>query len=130
MGEIRDNVQRNLILYLSISGLSQKEFAKRIGVSQSSVTNWVKGSNSPDIEVVARICDVLGISVVQLFGTATQPQLIQSPNKPLSQAEEGLLEDYRQLNSEGQDKASEYVSDLVATGRYKKHNPVSEGRMA
>ena len=37
-------------------------------MSQSSVTCWLKGKNSPDIEMVARICDVLDISVVDLFG--------------------------------------------------------------
>ncbi|WP_027398541.1 helix-turn-helix domain-containing protein [Anaerovorax odorimutans] len=69
MGEIRDNVTRNLCYYLSLKGISQKEFAKKLSVSQSAVTNWIKGKNSPDIEMVAQICDILEISVVDLFGT-------------------------------------------------------------
>ena len=69
MGEIRDNIRRNLAYYLSIKNISQKEFAEKLGVSQSSVTCWIKGKNSPDIEMVAQICDVLGVSVIDLFGT-------------------------------------------------------------
>lgn len=67
--EIRKNVQINLKYYLKIKKISQKELSKKLNVSQSAVTNWIKGSNSPDIEMVAKICDILDISVNQLFGT-------------------------------------------------------------
>ena len=69
MGEIRDNVQNNLSFYLSLKKISQKKLAEMLHVSQSAVTNWVKGKNSPDIETVAQICNILDISVTQLFGT-------------------------------------------------------------
>jgi len=69
VGEIRDNVTRNLGYYLPIKGMNQKELAKKLSVSQSAVTNWIKGKNAPDIETVAQICDVLDITVVDLFGT-------------------------------------------------------------
>lgn len=69
MGEIRENVKRNLGYYLSLKEISQKELAEKLSVSQSAVTNWIKGKNSPDIEVIARMCDVLDISVTDLFGT-------------------------------------------------------------
>lgn len=68
MGEIRDNVQKNLIYYLSLKGISQKKLAEMLHVSQSAVTNWIKGKNSPDIEIVSEICDILDITVTQLFG--------------------------------------------------------------
>lgn len=69
MGEIRDNVQNNLSFYLSLKQISQKKLAEMLHVSQSAVTNWVKGKNSPDIETVAQICNILNINVTQLFGT-------------------------------------------------------------
>ena len=69
MGEIRENVQKNLGYYLTLRGISQKKLAEMLHVSQSAVTNWIKGKNSPDIEIVADICNILDISVTQLFGT-------------------------------------------------------------
>ena len=87
MGEIRDNVKRNLGYYLSLKGMSQKELAERLGVSQSAVTNWIKGKNSPDIEVVAQICDILGIAVTDLFGT--------DGNDQYSNIEKRVIEEYR-----------------------------------
>jgi transcriptional regulator with XRE-family HTH domain len=85
MGEIRDNVKRNLGYYLSLKGISQKELADKLSVSQSAVTNWIKGKNSPDIEVVAQICDILGITVIELFGTDGNDQYTEQEKKVISQ---------------------------------------------
>lgn len=68
MGVIRDNVRKNLEYYLTLNHMSQKDFAKELGVSQSAVTNWVTGKNSPNIEIVAQICELFKISVSDLFG--------------------------------------------------------------
>ncbi len=70
MGEIRENVQKNLSYYLNLKGMSQKQLAEMLQISQSAVTNWIKGKNSPDIEIVAKICGILDITVSQLFGTS------------------------------------------------------------
>lgn len=67
MGELRDSLKQNLNHYLSISGMTQKEFAIKLGVSQAAVTNWMKGNNSPDIDVIAQICDILGITINELI---------------------------------------------------------------
>lgn len=69
MGEIRGNLQKNLRYYLSLKDINQKELAKQLNVSPSAVTNWIKGKNSPDIEVVAQLCDILEISITDLLGT-------------------------------------------------------------
>ena len=87
LGEIRDNVKRNLGYYLSLRGISQKELAEKLGVSQSAVTNWIKGKNAPDIEVVAEICDVLEISVSDLFG--------KEEGSKANDTEQKVLEQYR-----------------------------------
>lgn len=69
MGEIRENIRKNLGYYLTLKKMSQKELAEKLGVSQASVTCWIKGKNSPDIEAVAQICKILNITVTDLFGT-------------------------------------------------------------
>lgn len=88
MGEIRENIRRNLAYYLALKDISQKEFAEKLGVSQSSVTCWIKGKNSPDIEVVAKICEILGVTVTDLFGT--------DGTDKYSEQEKKLLVNYRQ----------------------------------
>ncbi len=84
MGEVRENVRQNLIYYLALKCISQKELAEALGVSQSAVTNWIKGKNAPDIEYVVQICTMLGISVSEFFGPCADkknpPRIIASNN--------------------------------------------------
>ena len=71
MGEVRENVRQNLIYYLALKCISQKELAEALGVSQSAVTNWIKGKNAPD-------------SVSEFFGPCVDkknpPRIIASNN--------------------------------------------------
>ncbi len=48
--------------------LSQKDFAKAIGVSNSRVSNWELGINRPDADLLYVICQVLDISADELLG--------------------------------------------------------------
>lgn len=47
--------------------LTQKEFADKLGVSQSSVNYWEKGQRIPSIEAAARIADLFNITIESLL---------------------------------------------------------------
>lgn len=47
--------------------LTQKEFADRLGVSQSSVNYWEKGQRIPSIEAAAKIADFFDITIESLL---------------------------------------------------------------
>ena len=96
MGVIRDNLQRNIGYYLSFYNMSQKDLADKLGVSQSAVTNWIKGKNSPDIELVAELCNIFGVSITDLMGM--NPSSADANSEELS-----LLTKYRQLDSFGRE---------------------------
>ena len=42
MTPIREEVAKNLLFYRKKSGLSQKEFAEKLGVRNSTVSTWEK----------------------------------------------------------------------------------------
>lgn len=67
MANLRENLQKNLADIINKSEMSKKEIAEKLGVSAASVTKWVKGDNSPDIEVIAKICDLFNISINSLL---------------------------------------------------------------
>lgn len=57
--------------------LSQTEFAKKIGSSQSTVSGCEKGKQRPDSELIKRICSEFSVSPAWLlFGTG--PMLMQA----------------------------------------------------
>lgn len=59
---------KNLKLLRQERGMSQKQLADRIGVSQQSVNKYENHNVEPDIETLIRIADCFGTSVDFLIG--------------------------------------------------------------
>lgn len=68
MGNIRDEISKNLLFYRKRSGMTQKELATLLGVKNSAVSNWEKGVNSIDIETLFKACTIFKISVNEMYG--------------------------------------------------------------
>ena len=69
-------------------GLSQKEFAKLIGVSNARVSNWEQGLNRPDVDILAAICNVLRVDPNELLD-------IRLNKDGLSEEEKQIISQYR-----------------------------------
>ncbi|MBQ8647508.1 MAG: helix-turn-helix domain-containing protein [Oscillospiraceae bacterium] len=52
-------------------GLSQRELGAHVGVTQQMVGKWEKGSSTPDPSMLARIAELLEVSVDALLGVET-----------------------------------------------------------
>lgn len=118
---LRDRIRLNLMEAMKKAGYNQVQLARELGISKGTVNNWIKGNNSPDVDTVPALCEVLGIEIVDLFishDVHSEP----CPNTPLDldPQEKQLLDKYRALNEEGQEKLLGHADDLVATGKYKK----------
>lgn len=113
MGEIRNNLKKNLSYYLDLMNVSQKTLSEKLNVSQAAVTNWVKGKNSPDIETVSEICDFLNIKMSDLLGEN------KNINK-LDEKDNSLISKYNQLNESGQSKLMERLDELLELPKYRR----------
>lgn len=49
-------------------GLTQEQFAEKLGVSQKSVSRWETGKTMPDYSLLPNICEILEINVAELLG--------------------------------------------------------------
>ena len=58
--------------YRKKKGLEQKQLGAMVGVSGNAVTNWEKGRARPDISLIPDLCDILGISFSEIFGSIAQ----------------------------------------------------------
>ena len=67
MGNIKDQIAKNLLYYRKKSGLTQKQFAEKLGVKNSAVSNWENNLNSIDIETLAKACEIFGISINDMY---------------------------------------------------------------
>jgi len=54
--------------YLADKKLTQLEFAKRVGVSQATVSDWLSGEMKPSAEKLLEIATETGLSIDMLLG--------------------------------------------------------------
>ncbi|MDO4990061.1 MAG: XRE family transcriptional regulator [Eubacteriales bacterium] len=72
--------------YREKSGLEQKAFARRLGITPNAASNWECGRSRPDVNLLPAICRALGITLYDLYGD------------PLTERERKLLDGYRALS--------------------------------
>lgn len=94
MGTVREHLQQNLNYYLKENKMTQKKLAELLNVSQAAVTNWTKGKNSPDIETLIRICDILKVSINDILD-------VGASDSKLSVTERAYIRKYVALDSNG-----------------------------
>ena len=49
-------------------GLTQTELGEKVGVKQSTFTNWENGKREPSYENLVKLADLLEVSLDSLFG--------------------------------------------------------------
>ena len=68
-------------------GLSQQQLADLIYVSRKTVSNWESGNRMPDITMLSRLADCLGVGTYELIdelnGQDTSPNIILVEDEPV-----------------------------------------------
>lgn len=113
MDSLRETIRKNIEMYIKKSKYNQAEIAQMLGISKASVTNWIKGTNSPNIEYLDKLCNIFDIQINDIFSSEYGGQKITNE-------EYELLNNYNQLNEEGKEKVLEYINDLIENPKYKK----------
>jgi len=72
--------------YRESRGLTQKEFAQLIDVSNSRVSNWENGINRPDADILANICRVLEVSPSELLDVKLSTDELTDKERKVIQA--------------------------------------------
>lgn len=92
--------------------LSQKEFAEKLGTSQSVVSHWERGTRKLSIEQLEKIAEVFNLNLRMLDLTAG-----------LTQDEQDLLMLYNQFDADMKPKAMELLEMALFAQRYMRNDP-------
>lgn len=98
---LRERIRINLISAMDKAHINQVQLAEKLGISKGTVNNWSRGNNSPDVDMVPKICDVLGISVLDLYSpTQFEPpeSIKKSPSTTEAAPGEKTLELFNYIN--------------------------------
>lgn len=63
-------------------GMTQKELAEKMNVTDKAVSKWERNLSCPDINSVPHLAEVLGVSVEELMTAAPKPEEEQTKDKP------------------------------------------------
>lgn len=97
--------------------MTQEELGAKVGVQKAAIYKYENGLVvNLKRSILEKLALVLDTTPTYLMGMEDA----EPAQASLTPAQAALLDNFDQLNEEGQTKALEYVEDLVLTGRYKK----------
>lgn len=70
--DTRNVFRKNLLQVMAERDMNQVDLASAIGVSNTTVNNWVLGYNVPKMDRIDDICRVLGVSRTDLLTNGTE----------------------------------------------------------
>ena len=82
-------IGKNIHKFRKQKGYTQSELAERLGVKNTTVSNWETGDNNPPADLLGNICDVLGISASELLG-------LKLSNDEFNSEERRIIKKYRE----------------------------------
>ena len=63
-----DQIRANLIEAINHSHLKQSEIAKKVGIIQQSVSQYISGRAMPTLETFANLCVALDLDANEILG--------------------------------------------------------------
>ncbi len=89
---------KNIKHYLELSGRTQKDLANAIGVTEATLSHYIKGKRDPHVTVLQRIANELEVTLDDLMETPEVFKLIY-----LKPKEKAMLLYYRALDPKTQE---------------------------
>lgn len=98
--------------------LSQTDLANRTGLQPSAISHFETGKRSPSFDNLRRLADALAVSIDQLLGRNTSPDVV-------TPAGEKIFRDLRNMSASDQDALAEMAAILA-----RKNAPQEDKRSA
>jgi len=65
-------ISQKIFELIKANGMNQKEFALKTGIAQSTISDWKTKGTNPAADKIMVICDVLGVTPVELLTSGDQ----------------------------------------------------------
>lgn len=111
-------ISERIYKYISEKGMTQLEFAKKTGISQSTISDWRRKGTNPSADKIMIICEVLGVSPTELLTGVENTSQVDSENENYvvvnKESREYLLIDaYRNLDMDERRRLEGYITALL-----------------
>lgn len=96
-------------------GMNQKEFALATGISQSTISDWKTKHTNPAADKIMVICDVLGVTPIELLTSGDQFKSYEPEQKDvvvLSQEKRLIIERVKEMDDAQANRLLAYMNKL------------------
>ena len=133
----KKTMARNIQRLMKMKGKSRLEVCTDLGFKYSTFTSWYNGDIYPRIDKIEKMADYFGVSKADLIEDFTKSEPIDLQRKSENgefkiydfakePQEARLIDVYRQLNPEGQDKVLTFALKLRDDPNYQSDDLVRE----
>lgn len=108
-------ISERIFSLLTEKGMTQKQFSKLTGISQSTISDWKHKKTNPASDKIMIICEVLKVSPYELL-SGTENANFNLPDYVMvnrSSEEYAVLEQYQKLDSGDRKRLMEYANKLI-----------------
>lgn len=117
-------IPERLVEIREANGYTRKKLAEELGRPYATVTKYETGEREPGHTYIIEIAKKFGVTTDYILGIEKSPAPAEADtgDKRL----DGIIENYHQLNEDGQQQLAEQAEHLTYVPKYKKCNSVSE----
>ena len=109
-------------LKLSVKYVIEQLHQYDLNISDKTLYSWESGHRQPDADSFLALCDIYGITSFKEIEKSPAPAEADTGDKRL----DGIIENYHQLNEDGQQQLAEQAEGLTYIPKYKKCDSVPE----
>ena len=117
-------IPERLVEIREANGYTRKKLAEELGRPYATVTKYETGEREPGHTYIIEIAKKFGVTTDYILGIEKSPAPAEADtgDKRL----DGIIENYHQLNEDGQQQLADQAESLTYMPKYKKCDPVSE----
>ena len=119
-------ISHRIFELLKERGMSQKEFSKKTGIAESSISDWKRKRTNPVSDKILIISEVLGVTPYELLSGAEGSGERSRENQTYVVSKDTelgfLVETYQNLDSDMQKRVMGYLAALTEMSKDRKIN--------
>ena len=106
-------ISERIFNILEKKNMSQNDFSKKVGIANSTISDWKRKKTNPSADRIMDICYVLDVTPEQLLtGKGIDDVTASNDETVLTPLSKTLLEDFNNLQDAQKDRLLEYVEAL------------------
>ncbi|MBE5824096.1 MAG: helix-turn-helix transcriptional regulator [Butyrivibrio sp.] len=109
------SISEKIFSLLDERGMSQREFSRKTGITQSTISDWKRKNTNPSADKIIAICDVLKVSPYELLQEGdSNDELKKVDYRMVSKGTDTyqLIIDFESLNHDNKQRLLGYLSAL------------------